>query len=226
MKFIKSILALSAAALAGFSGLGFAQTVANASFNANSTPDGSITDWTINSGSFGALTAAQWNAQQGKADLLSSSPGNPGGNVLGTWYVSQQNDVISQNISGLTVGKSYTVSFYEAADNRSTSTYTPGSMYWNVSLGSSSANSTAIATPGASAASGWTQVSLNFVASSATEALTFAAKSTSAVAPEPLLLLDGVSLAQAVPEPSTSAMMLAGVAIVGSLVRRRQARQG
>lgn len=222
MKFTKSILTLSAVVLAGVSSAGFAQTVTNGSFEANSTPDGAISGWTINSGNFGALTAAGWNAQQGTATLTSSPDG---GNILGTWYVSQQSNVISQSISGLTAGKSYTLSFYEAADNRSTTTFAPGSMFWNVSLGNSSVNSTAITTPGASTATGWTQVSLNFVATSATEALTFAAKSTGAVAPEPLLLLDGVHMAQAVPEPSTYAMMLAGLAVVGSLVRRRQSRQ-
>jgi len=222
MKLIKSVLTVALTCVAG---AGFSQTIVNANFNANSTGEGSIADWTIDSGSFGALTAAQWTAQtplQSNAVPLSSAPGNPNGNVLGTWYVSSQNDAISQSLSGLTVGRDYTVSFYEAADNRSAKTFAFGSLYWDVSLGNATANSTYIATPGAQVATAWTQVHMNFVATAATETLGFAAKSTGAVAPEPLLLLDGVNVTQAVPEPSTYSMILLGIAIYAALAWRRR----
>ena len=66
---------------------------------------------------------------------------------------------------------------------------------------------------------GWAQATFSFVATEATSSLFFAGGYDS----NHYIGLDNVSVT-AVPEPETYAMMLAGLAAIGSIARRRKAK--
>lgn len=70
-----------------------------------------------------------------------------------------------------------------------------------------------------SGTSGWTRQTVTFVAKSSTQMLTFMATGSGA---PPFALLADVSM-EAVPEPSTWAMMIVGFGLAGAAARRRRA---
>ncbi len=179
-------------------------------------------------------TNGWYDAQDGHISTAGGSVGAiPGG---GNAFLSDANygtQVIYQAVSGLKVGDSYTVAFYQASFEQSG--YTGGfTSNWTVGLGNgtfTAANygtqSSGTMTVPSGGATGWTQQTLTFVANATTETLGFFASASSGANP-PFLLLDGVSLTDnavsptSVPEPAS--FVLAGVGLLGTLAVRRRRR--
>jgi hypothetical protein len=133
------------------------------------------------------------------------------------------NCYLYQTITGLTVNARYTVSFYQAGAAWSGATLAT-SDYWKVGFGqtyatSSFQNSPTINTPVAGW-SGWAQQQMTVIATASTMVLSFMAFNAPAGQP-PFALLDGVTFAQQVPEPATTALLITGVAALFGLRRRR-----
>ncbi len=126
---------------------------------------------------------------------------------------------LSQTITGLTAGKTYKLTFYEAAaqaEPYSGATYSG----WTVSLGGQTDINPDISIA-THTASPWQEVTDMFTATSSTEVLKFLSTGGPKSSEPPFSLLDGVSLTS-VPEPATWAMMILGLAGVGLVARRRR----
>lgn len=123
---------------------------------------------------------------------------------------------LSQTISGLTVGATYQLSFYQASTQLQ-GYNSPSSDAWQVSFGNQTQNSNTMNTP-TDGYTGWVEDTMDFTATSVDQALSFLATSNSA---PPFLLLDGVSLTQ-VPEPASYALVAVG--LVGLMLARRKWR--
>lgn len=140
------------------------------------------------------------------------------------------NSPITQIITGLTPSVTYQLSFLQGlAQDKEPNVTTPGYVtgYWQVTLGSSTLNSTlmkangTVAGPGSATMSPWALETMVFTAQNATEVLSFFSVGTG---DPPLVLLDGVSLA-AVPVPSALTLMFSGCLALGSVYRRTRWRQ-
>ena len=127
---------------------------------------------------------------------------------------------ISQQISGLTVGQGYTLTFFQAA---SASQNQVNTAWWDVSFGGQTQSSAVMSNlPGSSTP--WQTVTMSFVAGSSSQLLSFLANGTGPVGVSAInATLDGVSLvATPVPEAGTWALMLAGLTCCAFVSRRRQ----
>ena len=112
---------------------------------------------------------------------------------------------ISQTVSNLFVGNSYSLSFYWAGAQQSGFSGV-NTEAWQVSLGTET-YTTSIATNVSHGFTGWVQQTFNFTATSTNEVLSFLAKGTPPGVP-PFSVLDGVSMTEVAsptpaPEPST-----------------------
>lgn len=122
----------------------------------------------------------------------------------------QGNSSLSQGVT-LSAG-TYTLSW---ADTNRNGYY---NQFYDVLLGSVTLGSFSTAVGDA-----WTTRSLNFtVGTSGLQTLTFAGLERGGI--DATSFIDNVQLTSAVPEPSDLALVLAGLAVVGSLARRRVAR--
>jgi len=135
-----------------------------------------------------------------------------------------QNAALSQTINGLTIGKTYDVSFDWASAGQAFhgSPGVPTSAGWDVTLGSQTDTTGTISIP-YQGFSGWQTANLAFTATSASETLSFLAIGTNSAALPPFALLDSVSIS--VPESSTWAMLLAGFVGLGYAGFRSQRRK-
>lgn len=158
-----------------------------------------------------------WGPGDGAANgLPASSP--TGGNFVaadGAFGIGN----IRQTITGLQIGKLATLTFYWAGaqqqgfDGATTE-------QWTASLGSEE-YSTVIVNNVTHGFTGWIKQTFTFTPNSGTAILSFLATGTPDGKP-PFSVLDGVSLQQdAVPEPATWGLMIAGFALVGLALRRR-----
>lgn len=143
-----------------------------------------------------------------------------GGNFVGLDSDISYAGQISQTISGLTVGKSYTLTFDWAGGqlaNRTGPTYDA----FHVDFGGDTFDTSTV-NVASQGFSGWMSESHTFIAHSTSQALTFLAVGGPGSLP-PIAALDSVSLKGGVPEPGIWAMMLVGFGGLGSLLRRRRA---
>ena len=139
-----------------------------------------------------------------------------GGNFLGMDGAYQNpapgHGAISQQVTGLTPGKSYRISFYDAAAQQNTF---KGSTHdqWNVTFGGTTQKSTLYNIPEAGF-SGWHKQSMVFTATQSTQTLSFFAVSGPSGTP-PFALLDGVTCYET-PLPSALSLSLIGFLILGA----------
>lgn len=193
-----------------------------------------LTGWTssekgsdVNSGKGGynfllngatATTSSSALRLEGGANGFTGSP--TGGNFFASdsqWYPG----VLSQLISGLTIGTSYLLTFDFALAQQTGYTGANYDNYWQVGFGNASQNSTKLTIPD-NGFSGWKTATMAFTATSASEMLSFLARGTAPGAP-PFMLLDNVALnAAQVPEPATWTMLLGGLGLIGFMARRRR----
>jgi hypothetical protein len=128
---------------------------------------------------------------------------------------------IVQTINGLTPGVAYLLTFLQALiQDVQVGLTTPGavSAHWDVTLGSSTQSSAGMTGNGSTNTfSNWAGQSMTFIPLSSTEVLSFLAVGTG---DPPLILLDGVSLEQSVPEPASLALVLIGGLAAGATYRR------
>ena len=184
----------------------------------------SVTGWTSGNG-----LNAICSPGTATTNFLPVYPGFPSTSPVGGNFVEADGDpsfagTISQSISGLTVGQEYDVTFWQAAGQQDGFTG-PTTEQWKVGLGSEYHYSHQYQLPQGGTGP-WQFQSLEFTATATTEALSFLACGTPSGAP-PISFLDGVSLQavpQAVPEPSSLALVAFGIIGLGLARSRRQAK--
>jgi hypothetical protein len=157
----------------------------------------------------------------GTADMnpLPVYPGFPatspqGGNFVQSDSTPNYALPITQSISGLTAGQSYTLSFYQAAGQGQGDTGATTDQ-WEVTLGSSTQYSALMSIPQGGMFP-WTSQTLTLTADNTTDLLSFIAIGSGGVPPQ--IFLDGVDMEPSVPEPS-ALMLLLGVGVVCVLGR-------
>jgi len=162
-----------------------------------------------------------WGPANGSLNGLGASP--VGGNFIGA-DGAYGVGAIQQTIKGLVVGQQYDLSFYWAAAQQNGFSGVTTEK-WNVSLGNQTI-STATFTNANHGFSGWMYETFTYTATATTEVLSFLAYGTPNGEP-PFSLLDGVSLkAKAdIPEPSSTALFLGGLALL-ALAMRLSRRNG
>jgi hypothetical protein len=185
-------------------------------WNAGAGASGTTADTTGATGSLGIVRL--WGPGSGSANGLTLSP--DGGAFVGA-DGAFQDEPIQQTITGLVAGHTYAVTFDWAAAQQAG--FNGGtSSGWDVSLGAQTIP-TGNLPIGSHGFSGWTQSTLDFVATGSTETLSFLSTGIGTAAEPPFSLLDGVSMSS-VPEPSTWAMMGLGFVGLGFAAFRRGRR--
>ncbi|KKC26112.1 PEPxxWA-CTERM sorting domain-containing protein [Sphingomonas sp. SRS2] len=181
-----------------------------------------------------------WGPGNGVANGLTGSP--TGGNFIAA-DGAFRNGPISQTVSNLQIGESYTVKFWWAAGQQKNFLGATTDR-WDVCFGTCDfqvnnapdgygmflngtvKSSSTVALPD-KGFSPWKEESMTFVATAQTQKLSLLAYGTPLGQP-PFALIDGISLEGgivppvAVPEPSTWAMMLIGFFAVGATLRGRR----
>jgi hypothetical protein len=149
---------------------------------------------------------------------------NPNGTAEGTFFYGEdttfQTTMLEQNVTGLTVGKEYALTFGWAAAQQTGFTGATTD-HWVAKLGSQMESTVTVTNP-SHGFTGWMDATLHFTATATSELLTLdgvgtclagSCGETESGAP-PFALIDSVAL-NGVPEPSTWAMMLLGFAGLG-----------
>lgn len=131
---------------------------------------------------------------------------------------------IQQTVNGLTVGDTYTLSFYDALDQDTEPNITvpgPTSAYWQVTFGTQTqTTSTMYADGSLGTFTNWSLQNMSFKATSVSQVLSFFAVG---VGDPPLAMLDGVSLEDTTaPEPAAITLVAAGLALSAWKIRRRK----
>jgi hypothetical protein len=160
--------------------------------------DGTLKLWGPNDGSENGLTAT----------------GPTGGNYIGA-DGAYEVSAITQSVSNLVSGDTYSLSFYWGAAQQEGFTGDTTDK-WTVSLGDQSFDTSVISLP-SHGFSGWVQTNFTFTATAATETLSFLATGTPNGEP-PFALLTGVDMedtSSPSPTPEPSALQYGSLALLG-----------
>jgi len=206
--------------------------------------DGGLPGWTVTTSGNkildclvyqGATTNVCGTTAFGGGQTFWAFPGfSPdGGNYLAVDADSTYASPISQTISGLTVGQTYYLSFYQAGTEQKQGTsYTAATTQkWQVTFAGTSGTQTFTSAqmsttdktlPPGNYYAPWQYQATTFTATDATMTLTFLAQGTPTGQP-PFALLDGVSML-ATPEPATYALVGLALIALPLATRMRKAR--
>jgi hypothetical protein len=189
-------------------------TCAKGGCGGSSTPSSILFAGTSGS-AFNGNRGLYWTTLAGVS--IGDVPG--GGNELAIDGDPNYTSILTQLISGLTIGDTYVLQFYQAAAQQKGQSGATTEQ-WEVSLGASPAEFSTLIHDPSQHASPWTEQTMTFVATANSEILKFVALGTPGGEP-PVCLLGDVSMS--VPEPSTLGMCAAGLAALGLMRRRRAA---
>lgn len=165
---------------------------------------------------YGGTGGSGWNSNLGLAGSVPNSPDS--GNFIGIDGDPEYTQTIYQTVTGLIVGGTYQLSFYQASGQQLGLTGATVNQ-WQVTFGSATWTS-AVMNNQSQSYTPWTVQTTTFVATAASQVLTFMAVGSPAGEP-PISLLDGVSLNQ-VPEPASALLAGAGMVGLALLARRRR----
>jgi hypothetical protein len=172
----------------------------------------------FNNATTSLASVALWDASNGGANSWNGMA--PGGVNFVAMDGDYDTSPINQTITGLTPGKSYTLSFEYAFSQQKGYT---GATLQNISAsfgGSTIFTSSPNYALPSSGFSGWSTETLNVTATNTSEVLSFLAYGNMPF--PPFALLTAVSLTGAVPEPASWAMMIVGLGAIGVAARRRR----
>jgi hypothetical protein len=191
------------------------------------TYGGRIADWNFPFAPFSCLSYDSANPVCSAGLDLWIHPGKSpdGGNTLAIDSDPELAKPFSQEISGLTVGENYKLTFYQASGQFTTRTGDTTEL-WEVKFGTETQRSTMMITP-SQGSIGWMQEVMFFTAHSTAQTLSFFAVGTPSGLP-PVNLLDGVVLeadVPGVPEPATFAMIGIGLLALPVVSRIRNRRR-
>ncbi len=174
-----------------------------------------MTDGNVgSSGDYGALSLwTQTSAGNGWDGLAAH-----GGNFVAMDGAFRTGPV-SQTITGLTIGKTYTLS-YSYAFGQQNGFDGETTQHLTTTLGNDYSSVTTDYVNPNHGFSGWTDVTTTIKATTTSETLSFLAYGNIPV--PPFALVSNVSLTGAVPEPATWAMMIVGLGGLGAIARRRR----
>ena len=189
-------------------------------WSTSSTPSGNPYNILFHSGIATSGNAVGEYSYTGKEYLNALPANNAGhGNFMALDGDTNVNGNFFQTLTGLVTGNTYTLTF-DWATGQIASRSGATSEGLTVQIGNLTATFGPTATP-SGGATPWTTVTRTFQASGTTQVLNFLAVGSPNGLP-PVALLDNVSVKQAVPEPSTWAMMLVGFGMVGASLRYRR----
>lgn len=210
-----------AAALLIASAAHAAPIVVNGSLTGSVENDAVPAGWTIYEGTPDLMDAQDNIGMAGDVRFGATPNASPdGGTWVGLGADTNYTERFGQMLSGLTIGQTYTVSWY--AGNFGYASSVASNSYLGANAISVMLDGTTIGSGATlSVGSNWYQQSLTFVAGSSSEVLSF----TLATSQKAYLSIDGIAVqtvTAAVPEPETWAMMGLGLCALGWMSRRRQ----
>jgi hypothetical protein len=203
------------------------ETVAPTTITTTQFLSAGVADWT-NSDIGEALVFPSWLTNGYLFPGVGLAGAFPATSPAGGNFVYSDSDyrtsAIQQTVNGLTVGDTYTLSFYDALDQDTETNITvpgPTQAYWKVTFGTQVQNTSMMYADGSLGTfTNWSLQTMSFTATSASQVLSFFAVG---VGDPPLAMLDGVSLDATAPEPAAFALVAGALALGAWRIRRRKA---
>jgi len=160
------------------------------------------------------VVVSAFNGGNGLSGTVLNPPG--GGNVVALDGDPTYASSIYQTVSGLAVGDRYQLTFYQAAAEQGSKAAT--TEQWQVTFGTTQTSTLMSISAGGVAP--WQPITMNFIATSASEVLTFFALGGPGGDP-PIVLLADVAMTD-IPEPASFALVGGGVLALVMAHRRRR----